>query len=70
MATTKFSITRRSNHWARRAVSGMRGFLQYLTGLRDKTDGTRRGRIVDHRMRGPIVWLGNLRNEKENRREN
>jgi hypothetical protein len=65
-------ITTRSARWALRAISAVRDFLsQRLNGLRDRTDNTTyEGPIVDDRMRGPIVWLGNLRSEKEVPRKN
>ncbi|MEA2855548.1 MAG: hypothetical protein QOE02_5629 [Rhodospirillaceae bacterium] len=66
------SITTRFDRWALRTISGMRDFLsQYLYGLRDRSDKTTHdGPTVDNRMQGPIVWLGDLRSEKEARRKN
>jgi hypothetical protein len=67
----KPSITIRSDHWALRAISGMRDFLsRRLNGLRDRTDKTtHEGPTVDDRMRGPIVWLGDVRSDEEARRK-
>jgi hypothetical protein len=66
------SITTRSDRWALRAISGIRDFLsRYLNSLRDRMDKTaHEGPNVDDRMRGPIVWLGDLRSDEEARRKN
>jgi hypothetical protein len=63
------SITTRSDRWALRGVSGMRDFLsRCLNSLRYRTDKTtHEGPTVDDRMRGPIVWLGDLRGDEEAR---
>jgi hypothetical protein len=60
-------ITTRSDRWALRAISGIRDLLShYLYGLKDRSDKTTNDQpTVDTRMQGPIVWLGDLRNEKK-----
>jgi len=65
------SITTRFDRWVSRALLEIRDFLsQYLNGLRDRSAKTTHDRpTVDDRMRGPIVWLGDLRSDEEARRK-
>jgi hypothetical protein len=54
-----------------RAIFGIRDFLSpYLNSLGYRTEKrTHEGPTVDDRMRGPIIWLGKLRSDKDARRK-
>ena len=61
------SMTTRSDHWTWRAISEIRGGLSRCWSvLKDRSEQTTKDQPpVETRMRGPIVWLGDIRNEKE-----
>ena len=71
LAMVEPSMTTRSDHWTWRAVAEIRELLsQYLYVLKDRSDKTTDDQpTVNTRMQGPIVWLGDLRNEKKTRQK-
>jgi hypothetical protein len=64
-------FTSRFDRWTLRVICGIRGFfLRFVNSLRDRTyGGTSQGLTDDERMQGPIVWLGDLRNNSEARKK-